>query len=404
MDSRTQTELTTKFFGYLANRTTDYAEAEMRIPTAAYYEPAHAAAERDLVFKRMPLLIAHSSELSQPGAFVSRDLVGTPLLVVRQDDGSLRAFSNVCRHRGAQVVDVEKGCARSFRCPYHAWSYSLDGSLRSIPFGEGFDKTDRSEHGLIELPVDERHGLVWVMLTPGPPLDIAAHIGAEADTEMASFELHDYTLVRQATFDEPMNWKISADGFLDTYHLQFVHPKTVGPFFNTNVYDLEVFAPHVARLVVARKSMNDVVELDAAEVDLLAHVLLAYLLLPCTYVTFEPEHVEVWQLSPHPTDPGRSRITIRFLLPQPPQNDREERYLERNWNLLLRTVVDEDWPITRRMQQAVTEGRVPEFVLGRNEAPVQFLHSFLARRLADHPDPAGIRQSALAAQSDAIRV
>jgi len=379
-----QTELARRFFSYLHERTTHYARREMEIPAEVYFAPEHAARERELIFAREPIVVGHSSQLAKPGDFITSDIVGAPILVVRQEDGGLKAFSNVCRHRGARIAGEPHGCAKHarFKCPYHAWTYGLDGRLRSIPFGEGFDGIDYAEHGLIELPVDERHGFVWAIATPGEPLDIKARLGEQMDAELSFFELDGFELVREATFDEPMNWKVVADGFLDPYHLQFVHPKTVGPLFNTNVYTLDVLGPNVARLVVSRSSMHEVADQDPETVDLLAHIISNYMLLPNTFLTVEPRHFEVWTISPHPTDPQRCTTTIRFLLPNAPQNQVEERYLEKNWKLLIHTVVDEDWGVGRALQQGIANGRVRKTVAGRNEAPIQFVHGNLAAMLS----------------------
>ncbi|WP_354700117.1 Carnitine monooxygenase oxygenase subunit [Paraconexibacter sp. AEG42_29] len=382
MQRHVQIDVAERFFKYLKGRDTDFAQRELPIAAKSYFDDEYAARERDLVFRTRPIVVAHSSELDGPGSFVTRDIVGAPLLIVRQADGTLKAFSNVCRHRGAKVALEGAGCAQRFKCPYHAWTYNLDGSLKNIPFDEGFDGLDRSQYGLIELPVDERHGLVWAVATPGEPLDIAAMIGDEMDGDLSAFELDKYTLVREATYEEDMNWKVVADGFLDPYHLQFVHPKTVGPFFNTNVYTLDVLGPDVARLVVSRKSIHDIREQDPAEVDLLPHVICNYILLPNTFVAVEPRHFEVWTISPHPTDAQKCKVTLRFLLRNAPTTEREESYLEKNWKLLVHTVVDEDWGVGRALQAGLPHGQVKETISGRNEAPIQFLHGNLAAILS----------------------
>jgi phenylpropionate dioxygenase-like ring-hydroxylating dioxygenase large terminal subunit len=382
MRRHVQTELARRFFSYLDGRTTHYAQREMRIPVEVYFDPEHNRRERELIFKTQPIVVAHSSELANPGDFITNDIVGAPVLVVRQEDRSLKAFSNVCRHRGAKVALEPCGHARRFRCPYHGWMYGADGALNSIPFGEGFDGIDAADYGLIELPVDERHGMVWAVATPGPPLNIAELLGDEMDAELASFELDQFELVKQASYVEPMNWKVVADGFLDPYHLQFVHPTTVGPFFNTNVYTLDVFGPHTARLVVSRRSMHEVKDQDPDAVDLLPHIISNYMLLPNTFVTVEPRHFEVWTISPHPTDPEQCKTTIRFLLRNAPQDEREQSYLEKNWKLLIHTVVDEDWGVGRALQVGLAQGQVRETIAGRNEAPIQFVHGNLAAWLS----------------------
>lgn len=377
MQRHVQTELAKRFIGYLKDGVTHYAEGRMEIPVSVYHDAHHAELERDVVFRRQPILVGRSGELREPGEFITTEVVGASVVVVRQEDGSLKAFANVCRHRCGKVVLERHGCSKRFKCDYHGWTYNHDGSLRSIPFPEGFDGVDRAGLGLIELPVDERHGMVWVVLTPGGSLDIRALIGEEMDRELASFGLEDYQLVREATFDEPMNWKIVADGFLDPYHLIFVHPKTVGPFFNTNVYTLDVLTPHAARLVVSRRSMRTIVDQDPETVDLLPHVICNYMVLPNTFITVEPEHFEVWTICPHPADPARSITTLRFLMRTPPQNEREQSYFEKNWNLLLHTVTQEDWAVGRDLQRGIAQAPVQRSIIGRNEAPIQFVHGNL---------------------------
>jgi hypothetical protein len=104
-------------------------------------------------------------------------------------------------------------------------------------------------------------------------------------------------------------------------------------------------------------------------------------------VTVEPRHFEVWTISPHPTNPQKSKTTIRFLLRNPPRDEREESYLEKNWKLLIHTVVDEDWGVGRALQQGLAQGQVRETVAGRNEAPIQFVHGNLAAMMS--PDGSG---------------
>ena len=139
-----------------------------RFDSRIYVDPDHARIEQATVFDALPLLAAHGSEIAEPHAYVSRSLAGTPVLVVRQPDGSVRAFLNSCRHRGTEVVWGDgAGCARRFTCPYHGWTYGTDGRLVGITTTVGFPDLDRASHGLAELPCAERHGLVWVARRPG---------------------------------------------------------------------------------------------------------------------------------------------------------------------------------------------------------------------------------------------
>ena len=136
-------------------------------------------------------------------------------------DGTARAFLNYCRHRGAKPAE---GCgnARRFTCPYHAWTYDSEGQLVGLPGARGFEEVDRAEHGLVELPCEERHGLVWVVLTADAPIDVAAHLGP-LDDELAGWGLATYEHLTERTFDSAVSWKAALEAFAESYHFPYVH-------------------------------------------------------------------------------------------------------------------------------------------------------------------------------------
>src|SRR5262245_4423636 len=121
MDTANQRRWGEQMLALLAANTTQMADREYVQPVADYVDPAHARRERDLLFRRTPLIVAASDELARPGAFRTVDIDGVSALIVRQDDGSLKAFHNVCRHRGCRVVDAASGMARTFTCKFHSW-------------------------------------------------------------------------------------------------------------------------------------------------------------------------------------------------------------------------------------------------------------------------------------------
>ena len=174
MDRTTEIELVRRIFGYLDARTTAMTDHVHREPVLAYDCREHARRERRRLFRDEPLVLALSCDVARPGDFVTHDLTGVPIVLTRTRSGLVRAFVNVCRHRGARVVDGS-GCGRqSFACPYHAWTYDCDGRLLGMGTTRGFEGVDREHHGLTALPVVERHGLVWVRPVPGAAPDTDA--------------------------------------------------------------------------------------------------------------------------------------------------------------------------------------------------------------------------------------
>jgi nitrite reductase/ring-hydroxylating ferredoxin subunit len=151
--------------------TIDQEPDVLRVPAMHYYDRAHWHREVDLIFKRVPLMLALSVELENPGDYKSIEAAGILVLIVRGDDGQARAFVNLRSHRGSVIVQEGGGNARRFTCPYHAWTYDQRGALVAIYAERDFGEIDHACHGLTALPLAERAGLIWVTLNPQSMLD-----------------------------------------------------------------------------------------------------------------------------------------------------------------------------------------------------------------------------------------
>ena len=168
--------------GSVAEVLLDYVEQDrtyqsdkiMTVPAASYTDPDMWAREMDLIFKRVPLMLALSAELPEPGSYKAMEALGFPLLITRDKSGVAHAFFNVCAHRGAPVAAAGHGKCSRFTCSYHSWTYSNDGRLLAVTDKEKFGEIDRSQRGLRELPCQERAGMIFAVLTPGAPIDVAA--------------------------------------------------------------------------------------------------------------------------------------------------------------------------------------------------------------------------------------
>ena len=234
----------------------DMCEAPMKVPASTYADADQYATEIDEIFLRVPLLVALSCDVREPGDYITFDIAGRPIVVVRGDDGTVRTLLNICRHRGARITDEHCGSARRFTCPYHAWSYDNQGALVGVPGDDSFGDLD--VNGLMELPTEERHGAVFASLDPEATLDLDTWLdglGASLDA-LRLDELYPYRVA--TTIDSP-NWKLAADGYLDGYHIGYLHRNTIGrkAITNRNTYDF--FGPHV-RVGFATKKTRDSAE------------------------------------------------------------------------------------------------------------------------------------------------
>jgi len=213
------------------------AEAKT-IPARWYTDPRVAELERRTVWSRNWQLAARLDQLAQPGQYVTADIAGEPIVIVRGDDGVLRAFYNVCRHHAAAVMTAPEGRAPHLRCPYHGWTYALDGALKGVPEFAGVCNFERSHYGLVPLSVATWEQFVFVALDPAAaPLDAWL---ANLTTQIAPLNLSSLHFVERRTFTLGCNWKVFVDNYLDGgYHVPHLH-KGLGSILKHNEYTIEI--------------------------------------------------------------------------------------------------------------------------------------------------------------------
>ena len=367
---------------HVRNETTDEFDAVAPFGPEEYTDPRIAQRERDLVFGRFPSIVAHGSELPEPNDFMTVRMPRNNIIVVRQRDRSVKAFVNLCRHRGAMLEERDKGRCRIFSCGYHRWSYDPDGSLRAVTRDSTFGEIDRSQYGLVELPCAERHGFIWVVDQAGADIDVPAWLGPEMDGILAEYRMEDLVTFQAEGFDEPVNWKIMQDAFLDGYHIQYAHPNTAARHIHTNVLVLEDFGRH-CRFVAPRKSIDRWLEEDPGDRSLSRHVTETHFLLPNSTLLRQPDHFQLLTFRPHPKDPGRSRMEMRLLVPALAASGMDEetwtRLWEKNWKILIAVLHQEDFPLLRGSQQGLGSADAGGMVLGRNEVANQVFHRELRK-------------------------
>lgn len=367
---------------HLRNGTTDEFDAVRPFGPEEFTDLEIARRERDLVFGRFPSIVAHGSELPEPNDFITLRMPRNNIIVMRQPDRSVKAFVNLCRHRGALLEERDQGRCRLFSCGYHRWSYNPDGSLRAVTRDSTFGDIDRSRHGLIELPCEERHGFIWVVDQAGPGIDVAAWLGPEMDGILAGYQLGDLVAFQAEGFDEPVNWKIMQDAFLDGYHIQYAHPNTAARHIHTNVLALEDFGRH-CRFISPRKSIDRWIDEDPGDRSLARDVIETHFLLPNSTLLRQPDHFQLLTFRPHPAEPGRSRMEMRLLVPTVQASEMDEeswtRLWQKNWKILLAVLHEEDFPLLRGSQRGLESADAGGMLLGRNEVANQVFHRELRK-------------------------
>lgn len=196
------------------------------IPARPYYDPAWFELEREAVFRRNWIVAGHVCEVPEPGSFIRRDLefAKASLLIARGRDGVVRAFHNVCTHRGTQLVDECEGRRASFSCPYHRWTFSADGDLLSAPDFEAFHIT-KAEGALKQVALDICAGLLFVNFEKQPRQSLRAFLGPLA-APLETLPIARATTFSEYVYEIDANWKLNYDNFQENYHLRYIHPRS----------------------------------------------------------------------------------------------------------------------------------------------------------------------------------
>ena len=198
-------------------------EAAQSLPSWTYDDPDFFALEREKIFMPAWHLVCHVNDIPEVGDYETLALYNELAFVVRDKNGSIRAFHNVCRHRAARLLDGEHGnCGRNIVCPYHAWTYQLDGALSGVPFIEEYDNFDKTDHGLPAIEHDIFAGFVFIRFRPGGP-PLSAYMAPITD-EFAVYKTAEMAPLRRAnTRHRAVNWKNATDNYVDALHIRVAH-------------------------------------------------------------------------------------------------------------------------------------------------------------------------------------
>jgi len=370
-------DLAKRLFAHVENSTTDLAPDVLEIDSWEYRDPELARRERREIFGRFPIVAAHSTELPRPFDFHRTQLPNNEVLLVRQQDGTVRAFVNVCRHRGARLVEDETGSRKQFSCRYHGWGYRPDGSLKVIPAPGTFGGIDKDCRGLVGLPCEERHGLVWVVDNPEAEIDVAAWLGPEMDETLRRYRLADTHCYQTGSFDEPINWKTLTDAFLDAYHIATTHVGSVAQYFYSNIQLYDPVGRH-GRAVTPRRSIDKILHEPPETAPIEEHVTAGYSFMPNMVMLRQPDHFQLLTFLPHPRSAERCRMEIRLLIPEPADTEEQRTLWDKNWRILMAVLRDEDMGLNRDLQMAMGNENAPRTLLvGRNEVVNQRFHAWL---------------------------
>jgi len=361
--------LAERIFQHIDAETTDLGESMWREPVSHYLSHERFEAEC-AVIRRHPTPFCPSAALPHQGSYLARVAAGNPIVVSRDDVGTVRAFINACRHRGMQVAEGS-GCAKAFSCPYHGWTYGLDGTLKGIPGQAGFPALDRDQHRLVEISAIEHGGIIYVQQE------------GEIDPSTLEYALDyfsaDQPLFEQKVLTDSANWKLLYETLMEGYHIKSLHRESFYPFGYDNLNVVETFGPH-SRVVYPFQRIEQMRDVPPNERNLTGLVTSVYMLFPNASISVLSKHTNLVILEP--ISPSESRWVIYSLINTAPDGtlfSLEEA--QRDAVFVNDSGQEEDRAAAAAIQQTLASGANSHFTFGHFEKAIVHFHEQLERAL-----------------------
>jgi len=352
----------------------------LSLPAWIYRDPEFFELEKQTIFRQAWQLVCHQNDVPDAGDYHSFDFLGESVVTLRSEDGQLRSFHNVCRHRASRLLDGNKGhCGKRITCPYHAWTYGLDGRLIAVPQREAFFGLDTSKHGLEPLEQEIFMGFIFIRFEPGLPS--VKEMAAPYAQELAAYRLEDIVPQCRVTLrSRQVNWKNVADNYSDGMHIPVAHPGLTRLFGRSYAIEAQPWIDKMSGVLRDVPSSNWSEKLYQKLLPRVAHLsddrqrLWTYFKLwPNVAFDIYPDQVDFMQFLP--VSPTETMIReIAYVHPDSRREMRATRYL--NWRIN-RQVNVEDKALIDRVQAGMSSSSYAAGPLSEGEV---CLRSF-ARRM-----------------------
>jgi nitrite reductase/ring-hydroxylating ferredoxin subunit len=336
--------------------------------------------EKDEFFRKRPQLIAYSADIPDPGSYYATSIAGRPILLVRGKDGKARAFLNACTHRG---VTLAEGCgeAKGFTCPYHGWTFALNGNLIGVPNRSAFDEEQLQGRNLKELPLAEDIGLILIHPQPGGHLDFDEFFGTMKDA-LAGYHMENLRLVLEYRAPARINWKHAVDGGVEGYHVPYLHPNTVGPMTLQQFLHIDHGLHHT--LVSVQPTVKEFKDMPESEWPEYCGFAVSNAIFPNTVIG-SGELMAFFQRSEPSDEPGKCDYIFRLYGWDRNASDEIKARDKQVADMLLKVALDEDMKIQSQSQIMMEEGAIDSILLGRREQNVLRMHKNYDKLIGHDP-------------------
>lgn len=324
-------------------------------PNAIFTGRERFEAEQANIFQSHAMPVALAAVLQEPGSVVAVEAYGKPLLITRTRADEIKVFINACQHKGAKLVE---DCAVHKQgrmvCPYHAWTYGLDGKLIGVARADMFEGVMKEQRGLKELPSKVWGGVVYAQLD-GQPLNVS-QLHEQIDADFAALGIPSAHVYGRKTFDLKANWKVVLEPFLEGYHVQRLHAASIGALFVDAPSMVDTFGVNI-RQVSGRIGYEPSMLDEDPEMNVHKLVTHAYTAFPNVVIVTSQYYTSVMILMPYDVD--RTIVHYYMLTPGPATTPKAEEVFERSYDLILKVFSGEDFRAAQISQEGLAAG-VPE--------------------------------------------
>lgn len=369
--------------GHAQSNTMEYAKDVVNLPASTYYDEDLFGLELGKIFGRIPIVLGPSCEIAANGDFKTMKVGKASIIITRDKSGQIHGFMNACRHRGVKLTDKPCGNLSRFTCPFHGWSYGVNGKLLSVAAREDFGDVDKSLLGLRQFPVLEKAGLIWGIVNPDTNLTIEPFLKGYDDV-LALFGFDKWSFFSKRSFKGP-NWKLSYDGYLEYYHVPVLHGETFGrDTTNRGIYytwgpHQHIKTPDLTPGHVATETlgyMTSIVDKAESEWDLETLSYGVWTVFPCTSIASfgsGGRGALISQVLPG-EKVGESTTFQYYIMEKLPETEELAQAAEAQFAFVQDVVEGEDIAMAKSAQDTLGGSGIDYLLLGRNELGNQNFH------------------------------
>ena len=331
-------------------------------PASDFTDEAVYSREKQKIFRRFPVILAPSSRIPMPGSAMAHDGYGVPVVITRDREGKVRAFLNACTHKGAELTtECSAHKANTLSCPFHAWTFALDGRLIGVPRQETLSNFSKESRPLVSLPCAEIGGLIWAILDPKAAPDFSAvHPQIAADLESLGVPgAHSYGYRR---FSLRANWKGVMEPFLEGYHVQRLHAKSIGPMGANMFADVVGVTDRLGRHIRQTSGrINFTPELlEERGLNIRNYVVHAFNIFPNSVVITSPYYTSVMSFMPQSA--GHTEVDYHMLVESEPDNPKAEQLYARSFEIIQNVFGNEDFAGSETCQVGLESGAIADVI------------------------------------------